>query len=143
MTRPYDILTIWITKINFVFYRNVTWINIIFTHRFVLYLNKLSINKFYTYARKVRRYQMGNQKSLISSNFSPHQMISSCNATAFDLTINPRIPICLKIMSARDCHYYYEWVSDCCLAPNQLFFQLYHDENKLIFNELMMRSALC
>jgi hypothetical protein len=32
-----------------------------------------------------------------------------------------------------------EWVSDCCLMP---IFQLYHDENKLIFNEMMMRSAL-
>jgi hypothetical protein len=30
------------------------------------------------------------------------------------------------------------WVSDCCLAP----FQLYHDMNKLIFNEMMTRSAL-
>jgi hypothetical protein len=29
-------------------------------------------------------------------------------------------------------------VSDCCLAP---IFQLYHGENKLIFNEMMMRSA--
>ena len=28
-------------------------------------------------------------------------------------------------------------VSDCCLI-----FQLYHDENKLIFNEMMMRSTL-
>jgi len=29
-------------------------------------------------------------------------------------------------------------VSDCWLA----IFQLYHGENKLIFNEMMMRSAL-
>ena len=35
-----------------------------------------------------------------------------------------------------------EWVSDCCLTPIQQFFQLYHGENKLIFNETMMRSAL-
>jgi len=28
--------------------------------------------------------------------------------------------------------------SDCCLKP----IQLYHGENKLIFNEMMMRSAL-
>jgi hypothetical protein len=27
-----------------------------------------------------------------------------------------------------------EWVSDCCLTPIQQFFQLYHGENKLIFN---------
>ena len=34
-----------------------------------------------------------------------------------------------------------EWVSDCCLMP---IFQLYHGQNKLIFNEMMMmmRSAL-
>ena len=31
-----------------------------------------------------------------------------------------------------------EWVSDCCLTPTQL----YHGANKLIFNEMMMRSAL-
>ena len=34
------------------------------------------------------------------------------------------------------------WVSDCCLTPTQQFFQLYHVENKLIVNEMMMRSAL-
>ena len=34
-------------------------------------------------------------------------------------------------------------MSDCCLTPSQQFFQLYHGENKLIFNEMMMiRSAL-
>ena len=32
-----------------------------------------------------------------------------------------------------------EWVSDCWLMP---IFQLYHDENKLIFNEMMMKSIL-
>ena len=31
-----------------------------------------------------------------------------------------------------------QWVSDCCLPPTQLF----HGENKLIFNEMIMRSAL-
>jgi len=32
---------------------------------------------------------------------------------------------------------------NCCLMPTQHFFpQLYHGENKLIFNEMMMRSAL-
>ena len=30
-----------------------------------------------------------------------------------------------------------EWASDCCSA----IFQLYHGKNKLIFNEMMMRSA--
>ena len=35
-----------------------------------------------------------------------------------------------------------EWVSDRCLTPIKQFFQLYHGENKLIFNEMMMRSAL-
>jgi len=28
------------------------------------------------------------------------------------------------------------------LTPTQQFFQLYHGENKLIFNEMMMRFAL-
>ena len=37
-----------------------------------------------------------------------------------------------------------EWVSDSFLTPIQQFFQLhvYHGENKLIFNEMMMTSAL-
>jgi hypothetical protein len=34
-----------------------------------------------------------------------------------------------------------EWVSDCSLTPTQQFFS--YGENKLIFNEMMMRSALC
>ena len=35
-------------------------------------------------------------------------------------------------------------MNDCCLTPIQHFFQLhvYHGENKLIFNEMMMKSAL-
>jgi hypothetical protein len=32
-----------------------------------------------------------------------------------------------------------EWL---LLRANSAFFQLYHGENKLIFNEMMMRSAL-
>ena len=35
-----------------------------------------------------------------------------------------------------------EWVSDCCLTPIQQFFAVYHAVKKLIFNEMMMRSAL-
>jgi hypothetical protein len=36
-----------------------------------------------------------------------------------------------------------EWVSEWQLFnANSAIFQLYHDENKLIFNEMMMRSAL-
>jgi hypothetical protein len=33
-----------------------------------------------------------------------------------------------------------ERASDCCLTPNSAIFQLYHGENKLIFNDMMMRS---
>ena len=33
-------------------------------------------------------------------------------------------------------------VSDCCFNTNSTIFQLYHIENKLIFNQMMMRSAL-
>ena len=33
-------------------------------------------------------------------------------------------------------------MSDCCLTLAQHFVQLYHGENKLIFNDMMMRSAL-
>jgi hypothetical protein len=33
-------------------------------------------------------------------------------------------------------------VSDCCLTPNAAIFQLYHGENRLIVNEMMIRSAL-
>ena len=35
-----------------------------------------------------------------------------------------------------------ERVSDWCLMPNQQFFSYYQGENKLIFNEMMMRSTL-
>ena len=36
-----------------------------------------------------------------------------------------------------------EWVSEWLLFnANSSIFQLYHGENKLIFNEMMMRSAL-
>jgi len=33
-------------------------------------------------------------------------------------------------------------VSDCCLTSHQQFFSYINGENKLIFNEMMMRSAL-
>ena len=42
----------------------------------------------------------------------------------------------------RGLYFNFEWVSDYCLTPMQQFFLLYHVENKLIFNEMMMRSAL-
>jgi hypothetical protein len=32
--------------------------------------------------------------------------------------------------------------SDCPFGIFKLFFQLYHGENKLIFNEMIIRSAL-
>ena len=36
-----------------------------------------------------------------------------------------------------------EWVSEWLLFnANSAIFQLYHGENKLIFNDMMMRSAL-
>ena len=35
-----------------------------------------------------------------------------------------------------------EWVSDCCLMPTQQFFSYIMVKNKLIFNEMMMRSTL-
>ena len=36
-----------------------------------------------------------------------------------------------------------EWVSEGLLFnANSAIFQLYHGENKLIFNEMMMKSAL-
>ena len=35
-----------------------------------------------------------------------------------------------------------EWVSDCCLTPIQHFFQLHHDENKFIVNEMMMMMMI-
>ena len=39
------------------------------------------------------------------------------------------------------CFVLFERVSDCCFNANSAIFQLYHGENKLIFNE-MVRSAL-
>jgi hypothetical protein len=44
--------------------------------------------------------------------------------------------------------YYYicaksEWVSDCCLTPTRQFFSyISHGEKKLIFNEMLMGSAV-
>ena len=35
-----------------------------------------------------------------------------------------------------------EWVSDCCLTPIQQFYSYIMAINKLIFNEMMMKSAL-
>jgi hypothetical protein len=35
-----------------------------------------------------------------------------------------------------------EGVSDCCFNATSAIFQLYHGENKLIFNEMMMMSTL-
>ena len=38
----------------------------------------------------------------------------------------------------------YEWVSEWWLFnANSAIFQLYHGKSKLIFNEMMMRSAMC
>jgi hypothetical protein len=50
----------------------------------------------------------------------------------------------LAVLLLRKGNYQYsewvsEWVSECCLIP---IFQLYHGENKLVFNEMMMRSTL-
>jgi hypothetical protein len=36
----------------------------------------------------------------------------------------------------------FERDSDFCLTPTRHFLQLYHDENKSIFNEMMLNSAL-
>jgi hypothetical protein len=39
--------------------------------------------------------------------------------------------------------YVSKWLSEWLLfSANSAFFQLYHGENKLIFNEMMMTSAL-
>jgi len=35
-----------------------------------------------------------------------------------------------------------QWVSDCCFTQTQQFLKLYHGENNLIFNEMMMRFTL-
>jgi hypothetical protein len=35
-----------------------------------------------------------------------------------------------------------EGASDCCFNATSAIFQLYHGENKLIFNEMMMMSTL-
>ena len=33
-------------------------------------------------------------------------------------------------------------MTDCCLTSNEQFVQVYHDENKLPINEMMMISVL-
>jgi hypothetical protein len=35
-----------------------------------------------------------------------------------------------------------EWASDCYYNANSAMLKLYHGENKLILNEMMIRSAL-
>ena len=37
---------------------------------------------------------------------------------------------------------YLEYLSDCCLTPNEPFFQLHHGEKKCTFNKMIMMSAL-
>ena len=46
---------------------------------------------------------------------------------------------CLAAVSGN----FIELVSDILLNANLAIFLIYHSENKLIFNEMMMRSALC
>ena len=50
----------------------------------------------------------------------------------------------IKLSSSFSIHFWLiDWVSDCCLTPIQLNFSaISWCENKLIFNEMMMRSAL-
>ena len=55
-------------------------------------------------------------------------------------SINPQIwiwPVRPHVVDG----YLSEWVSDCCFNVNSTIFQLYHGE-KLIFNEMMTRSAM-
>ena len=52
------------------------------------------------------------------------------------------IYIVLECLNTVKSHCVQSWVSDCCLTPTQQFFYLYHVENKLIFNEMMMKSSL-
>jgi hypothetical protein len=58
------------------------------------------------------------------------------------------VMVSASILIAKDCGFR-PWSSqtkdykiDCCLTCNTAIFQLYHGENKLIFNEMMVRSAL-
>ena len=53
------------------------------------------------------------------------------NKQNFDLVV-------LSLWSSRSA----SGVIDCCLNTNTAIFQLYHDKNRLIFNEMMMRSTL-
>jgi hypothetical protein len=60
-------------------------------------------------------------------NYQPHRwhngMVSVLASSAVDRGFEPR-------------------VSDWLFNANSAIFQLYHEKNKLIFNEMMMRSAL-
>ena len=59
-------------------------------------------------------------------------------ATVFWSQIETKIAKCDIGEAQRD-----PWVSECLLLDtNSAIFQLYHGENKLIFKEMMMRSAL-
>jgi hypothetical protein len=44
------------------------------------------------------------------------------------------------LCSYQSWYFSFGWVSDCCLTPIQL--HVYHSENKLIFNEMMMSFDL-
>ena len=56
----------------------------------------------------------------------------------------PFVIITIRFLPHRVFNTVSEGMSDCCLTPIQQFFSciVYHGENKLIFNEMMMRSAL-
>jgi hypothetical protein len=91
-------------------------------------------------------------KNLIFSNFRGEGRAPGAGCAPPPLTWNPgsapgniihKLRYCLVIIKiACQLHALSGWVSECCLTPIQQFFQLYHDENKLIFNKMMMRSAL-
>jgi hypothetical protein len=65
-------------------------------------------------------------------------MVSMLSSSAVDREFEHRLG---QTKDYKSC--FYIWTSEWLLfSANSAIFQLYHGENKLIFNEMMMRSAL-
>ena len=88
-----------------------------------------------SYEQKIKKNQI--------MNFSFNIIFSMSQSTAFHIIkCYVNLVLCCYINSIKTFKVS-EWVSEWLLFnANSVIFQLYHGENKLIFNEMIMQSAL-
>jgi hypothetical protein len=84
-----------------------------------------------------------NKKGDIIDNFSLDEIYGSSTTSNTQLEFTAHVMGDRLVYIHPDKRYCYNRVSEWLLFnANSAIFQLYHGENKLIFNEMMMRSAL-